>query len=210
MRVYYPIVKCRLIPAHAGKTSSTGSHDAPPWAHPRSRGENALSPRFPVSTPGSSPLTRGKPQPHQEVGNGGGLIPAHAGKTSACTAWVRSGRAHPRSRGENAQTAPVISRLGGSSPLTRGKPRVDLRGVKDGGLIPAHAGKTSYRLRSGGRRGAHPRSRGENAVSRVVAFFERGSSPLTRGKLSDGARHVVHAGLIPAHAGKTRAGLCCP
>ena len=30
----------RLIPAHAGKTSSTGSHAAPPWAHPRSRGEN--------------------------------------------------------------------------------------------------------------------------------------------------------------------------
>ena len=34
-----------------------------------------------------------------------------------------------------------------------------------------------------------------------------GSSPLTRGKLSDGTRHVVHAGLIPTHAGKTLTGM---
>ena len=31
----------------------------------------------------------------------------------------------------------------------------------------------------------------------------KGSSPLTRGKLLDGAQEVPELGLIPAHAGKT-------
>ena len=33
--------------------------------------------------------------------------------------------------------------------------------------------------------------------------FNQGSSPLTRGKLLDRVLDGVHAGLIPAHAGKT-------
>ena len=71
------------------------------------------------------------------------------------------------------------------------------------GLIPAHAGKT--RRPCGKTRGsrAHPRSRGENAF--VVAYnkSETGSSPLTRGKLCEGAEWRARRGLIPAHAGKT-------
>ena len=91
----------------------------------------------------------------------------------------------------------------GSSPLTRGKreepegPKVTVR------LIPAHAGKTPCRARSAGRPEAHPRSRGENSLRGVFVPARDGSSPLTRGKLSEISGTSGAAGLIPAHAGKT-------
>ena len=52
-------------------------------------------------------------------------------------------------------------------------------------------------------KGAHPRSRGENAdcMSSMVAPF--GSSPLTRGKRQTSRNGSLISGLIPAHAGKT-------
>ena len=51
--------------------------------------------------------------------------------------------------------------------------------------------------------GAHPHSRGENVNDVGAALAARGSSPLTRGKLLDGAQEVPELGLIPTHAGKT-------
>ena len=50
----------RLIPAHAGKTSWTGSPKCPSRAHPRSRGENRRGRGRGRGVGGSSPLTRGK------------------------------------------------------------------------------------------------------------------------------------------------------
>ena len=50
---------------------------------------------------------------------------------------------------------------------------------------------------------AHPRSRGENSLTLIVASSSAGSSPLTRGKRSDVRRRIDHTRLIPAHAGKT-------
>ena len=50
----------------------------------------------------------------------------------------------------------------GSSPLTRGKPCGCVRSDGDGGLIPAHAGKTAPGETYEGIITAHPRSRGEN------------------------------------------------
>ena len=49
-----------LIPAHAGKTSPPPTRPPLPWAHPRSRGENISAGGSSRSSPGSSPLTRGK------------------------------------------------------------------------------------------------------------------------------------------------------
>ena len=96
-----------------------------------------------------------------------------------------------------------VSDTGGSSPLTRGKPRGVREGLGHGGLIPAHAGKTAGERVLGGVHWAHPRSRGENprASLRMVSFM--GSSPLTRGKLSRAIKVETLEGLIPAHAGKT-------
>ena len=153
---------------------------------------------------GSSPLTRGKRSAKRRGRSGQGLIPAHAGKTSRHARRPRGRRAHPRSRGENARMSTERSLRSGSSPLTRGKPESAGAYALDRGLIPAHAGKTTYRPRGGWSRGAHPRSRGENTWASMGFGRAAGSSPLTRGKPSRSKRKVMVRGLIPAHAGKTQ------
>ena len=91
----------------------------------------------------------------------------------------------------------------GSSPLTRGKrPGRDLR-ARQRGLIPAHAGKTLASSAGAPRERAHPRSCGENNVSRQDKPASQGSSPLMRGKRLARFQRCPAGGLIPAHAGKT-------
>ena len=92
---------------------------------------------------GSSPLTRGKHNLVPALRDGQGLIPAHAGKTPPWIRRARASRAHPRSRGENDRGAHMAVAATGSSPLTRGKHITGALGVISGGLIPAHAGKTT-------------------------------------------------------------------
>ena len=153
-------------------------------AHPRSRGENIAAIDNGSWRGGSSPLTRGKPCARVGETVGGGLIPAHAGKTGWDAGADGDLGAHPRSRGENRDG--VIDRLsiGGSSPLTRGKRIHRSRQRHLPGLIPAHAGKTEAVTAVSVFEWAHPRSRGENFRLRM--------------------RAPVQGGLIPAHAGKTR------
>ena len=75
------ILAARLIPAHAGKTCRQAAGRAPARAHPRSRGENQAMIKSGPLGDGSSPLTRGKPQPRAPGLVQRRLIPAHAGKT---------------------------------------------------------------------------------------------------------------------------------
>ena len=172
-------------------------------AHPRSRGENEDQGCRCKAGQGSSPLTRGKlPHRAQQV-QAAGLIPAHAGKTRAASGCCDTRGAHPRSRGENMEADEDSRALWGSSPLTRGKLRVQRRAETFLGLIPAHAGKTHVEAHVGAGAGAHPRSRGENPATTGLTIGFAGSSPLTRGKQDEGAGDVVAGRLIPAHAGKT-------
>ena len=92
----------------------------------------------------------------------------------------------------------------GSSPLTRGARHQS--GHRHGlhGLIPAHAGSTSYRVRPAPVRPAHPRSRGEHAGVDFSHCLVAGSSPLTRGAPCPQASLCSVWGLIPAHAGSTK------
>ena len=157
-----PTSRARLIPAHAGKTLSEARFPPGRRAHPRSRGENTWSQATASAHKGSSPLTRGK-----QAGGGfdltrGGLIPAHAGKTQLYLRTLERWGAHPRSRGENSRSSSDSGATCGSSPLTRGKRVLPGRGSGAPGLIPAHAGKTDGEVLPELRRGAHPRSRGEN------------------------------------------------
>ena len=70
----------------------------------------------------------------------------------------------------------------GSSPLMRGKHAgLDVHDLA-AGLIPAHAGKTTWQPASTGASWAHPRSRGENDEKWAASDAMQGSSPLTRGK----------------------------
>ena len=193
----------RLIPAHAGKTDGGIQTAVARKAHPRSRGENAGAGAGIAAMSGSSPLTRGKPSRSQRNAGQIRLIPAHAGKTSPGQGRPRWCAAHPRSRGENWMTYNVAQWVRGSSPLTRGKPRlleILLHGTR---LIPAHAGKTRPEHPRTARTGAHPRSRGENGPAAGMVPRVVGSSPLTRGKQTNAALAGPPGRLIPAHAGKT-------
>ena len=193
-----------LIPTHAGKTPACPSPFYRRWAHPRSRGENTAIPRRCVSRRGSSPLTRGKRHvvPPRRIHQG--LIPAHTGKTSASPYGTARKWAHPRSYGENGFIQVASPANEGSSPLMRGKRDTAAATVGAAGLIPAHAGKTHRSAHCACRRGAHPRSRGENNKLLLGLQSDPGSSPLTRGKPEHAGRNLRRRGLIPAHAGKTR------
>ena len=70
-------------------------------------------------------------------------------------------------------------------------------------VISAHAGKTDRTRRRTSPPTAHPRSRGENEASLQALLMGRGSSPLTRGKLTVSGNSGSNTRLIPAHAGKT-------
>ena len=54
------VARVRLIPTHAGKTGFIVNGESDHWAHPHSRGENALDFSANHTLGGSSPLTRGK------------------------------------------------------------------------------------------------------------------------------------------------------
>ena len=156
-------VTAGLIPARAGKTSTETPQYPSWWAHPHSRGENRVFPSRNECTSGSSPLTRGKRQVLGRSRQVRQLIPAHAGKTLHNPAHRSASKAHPRSRGENFKDETRGVWGEGSSPLTRGK-HVHERGRPDeGGLIPAHAGKTCPRIRRAWAAPAHPHSRWENS-----------------------------------------------
>ena len=171
-----------LIPAHAGKTARQPPRRAAHPAHPRSRGENLKSATLARNVTGSSPLTRGKLISLTPTVGRRGLIPAHAGKTVSVRITMSPFPAHPRSRGENRARMSRAAPTGGSSPLTRGKPRTRHTQHVPRGLIPAHAGKTLRRPLAARVTAAHPRSRGENNGLSSVAGYVNGSSPLTRGK----------------------------
>ena len=156
-----------------------------------------------MSSAGSSPLTRGKPEAVEVRTLRRGLIPAHAGKTRSCKSCLIVSTAHPRSRGENDTGGRRQVGAGGSSPLTRGKLVVVATLTLGAGLIPAHAGKTKPVRLSFPTRRAHPRSRGENPIPSTARLTYGGSSPLTRGKHRQRGWLLDRNRLIPAHAGKT-------
>ena len=71
---------------------------------------------------GSSPLTWGKLDDGQAKEARARLIPAHVGKTARSAVPTWGAGAHPRSRGENIFSSSLKVNVGGSSPLTWGKP----------------------------------------------------------------------------------------
>ena len=131
------------------------------------------------------------------------LIPAHAGKTSGRSEAPLQRATHPRSREENIDAWQLPERHVGSPPLARGKPQQGRESSDCARLIPAHAGKTSFRGRTSRLCPVHPRSRGENEFGWPLPDLTSGSSPLTRGKPRQSSVERWQERLIPAHAGKT-------
>ncbi|RYP99501.1 hypothetical protein PG22506_1228 [Bifidobacterium pseudolongum subsp. globosum] len=212
----------RIIPAHAGQTTTASPPATPctdhpracgangkchpppgPPDHPRACGANSANWTSTTGPDGSSPRMRGKPSAPFAAQQAVRIIPAHAGQTSWCWRTRRPGSDHPRACGANDAKEPFDVVEDGSSPRMRGKlpwrPRQDSR-IR---IIPAHAGQTPMRHLLAFLVSDHPRACGANGINVNGAFYDGGSSPRMRGKL-----HTVRQGrrlgrIIPAHAGQT-------
>ena len=132
-----------LIPAGAGKTTTTTPTSQASQAHPRGGGENARAFAGSDWEDGSSPRGRGKRDGWDLEALVGGLIPAGAGKTASWRCPSRPVKAHPRGGGENSSMYRLKSLGLGSSPRGRGKRPWGLAATAAVGLIPAGAGKTA-------------------------------------------------------------------
>ena len=199
------IVRLRLIPARAGKTSAGVEGVGFRWAHPRACGENRRQIVVALMRAGSSPRVRGKLGPRGRELGAAGLIPARAGKTALSGVPETWCRAHPRACGENGMNSKGSSFPAGSSPRVRGKPPARTVAARAPGLIPARAGKTDRHGQVQEALPAHPRACGENYYFAIASHAILGSSPRVRGKQELPAEYMPLGGLIPARAGKT----CC-
>ena len=146
---------------------------------------------------------RGTPFPHLRFVVPVGIIPAHAGNTSAHCRMRISGRDHPRACGEHVSARRRPRRRRGSSPRMRGT--LGLAPVLPSilGIIPAHAGNTRRPIVRPTWCRDHPRACGEHSVMAALTSRLRGSSPRMRGTRYERVRFVAELGIIPAHAGNT-------
>ena len=174
-----------------------------PRDHPRMRGEHRLACSMPIERQGSSPHARGARGVVQHVEVRAGIIPACAGSTCRLPRTSRSGRDHPRMRGEHNDELVRTVLVPGSSPHARGALWYQpLPGVSPG-IIPACAGSTALRLRRVEVARDHPRMRGEHATDYLFARVPMGSSPHARGAPLGTGAVLRQLGIIPACAGST-------
>ncbi len=191
----------RLIPAHAGnRMVCSGSNCACP-AHPRARGEQAMSVDQTANYGGSSPRTRGTAGRRRAHRPRHRLIPAHAGNRARESMYLFLTSAHPRARGEQADGGSAALHDYGSSPRTRGTDRCSCQPAESGRLIPAHAGNSARSSRRRCWTAAHPRARGEQLARLLFSQASGGSSPRTRGTGAARRPARTNGRLIPAHAG---------
>ena len=90
----------RLIPAHAGNSTTGSGFIGLITAHPRTRGELCAGQQDPQGLAGSSPHTRGTQFNKIALQNRARLIPAHAGNSTEALLLLITNAAHPRTRGE--------------------------------------------------------------------------------------------------------------
>ena len=135
----------RIIPAHAGSTTTTSWVRRSTGDHPRSRGEHSSTKNPATPTQGSSPLTRGARISVSRCATPTRIIPAHAGSTPSSVMTGVSMPDHPRSRGEHVHEGFRRMDHQGSSPLTRGAQTLPGARSPRPWIIPAHAGSTMAR-----------------------------------------------------------------
>ena len=132
----------RIIPAHAGQTSTLGMTVVRPSDHPRACGANFATLVGSQLQNGSSPRMRGKLEVKEFKSTATRIIPAHAGQTvcGACSTSVATD--HPRACGANGKISSKTMVRTGSSPRMRGKLTADAGDTHSRRIIPAHAGQT--------------------------------------------------------------------
>ena len=172
----------RIIPAHAGQTCRPNWRAGRASDHPRACGANPTRCRSTVKSVGSSPRMRGKLRRRGRGHHLRRIIPAHAGQTSLLQERPTVGLDHPRACGANGASIGFHKRHGGSSPRMRGKPIVQQIALREGGIIPAHAGQTYFRIHTDDVGADHPRACGANKQWAAAPMTRNGSSPRMRGK----------------------------
>ena len=193
----------RFIPAHAGnRKNGPLTHRSAP-VHPRARGEQKAHPIPLHPPPGSSPRTRGTASAPRWPPAETRFIPAHAGNSSSADMGRALNTVHPRARGEQCAAAWDAAWAAGSSPRTRGT--VPMDGLRPGTsrFIPAHAGNSFNSSASDMGQPVHPRARGEQVSGVTSSNVSGGSSPRTRGTVTDSRRGFPRRRFIPAHAGNS-------
>ena len=175
----------RIIPAHAGQTTSGLPGSVTSSDHPRACGANVEMHASLGSHVGSSPRMRGKLRQQLHVPELFRIIPAHAGQTVSIV---------PRS---------FASRFAGSSPRMRGKLLHAGLQLAQHRIIPAHAGQTDLPILPPLPNADHPRACGANVGRVHVHELQCGSSPRMRGKPTACRRSAARMRIIPAHAGQT-------
>ena len=193
----------RIIPAHAGQTTSPPGRSPASPDHPRACGANEQGHLMLRLLHGSSPRMRGKHAGQDYSSASARIIPAHAGQTQRVAPARRMGPDHPRACGANPQPAVVAHLPSGSSPRMRGKLLLcDIRKPR-ARIIPAHAGQTMTFRPIRRATPDHPRACGANVAANDMGDGVTGSSPRMRGKHGT----IKHAAdpdrIIPAHAGQT-------
>ena len=110
---------------------------------------------------------------------------------------------HPHARGEHGEVEATATRGHGSSPRARGTHRQGAVLQGPHRFIPAGAGNTSSRPRSGTLTSVHPRGRGEHGSAAAGGASAFGSSPRARGTQGGRRRRWSTPRFIPAGAGNT-------
>ena len=155
------IPDCRIIPAHAGNSSSLRRRMSVSSDHPRACGELVPSRSLTSSIDGSSPRMRGTPccAPRDQALCR--IIPAHAGNSASQPARWRCRSDHPRACGELGRRCTQHHDPIGSSPRMRGTLGSETFKVAHGRIIPAHAGNSHEQTVSVWGVSDHPRACGE-------------------------------------------------
>ena len=192
-----------IIPAHAGNTAPTPTWSRRPRDHPRACGEHNTGHHRRTLRTGSSPRMRGTRFGGEQEHRHSGIIPAHAGNTSAPGRCQAGSGDHPRACGEHLPPSEIDTWQAGSSPRMRGTRVRELLIGAGNGIIPAHAGNTYLRVVGVSALWDHPRACGEHTEYEILAILLRGSSPRMRGTPHQQLAVRYRVRIIPAHAGNT-------
>ena len=146
---------------------------------------------------------RGKAYPPALEQKGGGITPAHAGKSVGYPIFLFWGQDHPRTCGEKEWKTGYCDVTSGSPPHMRGKDTGTMGYGSTERITPAHAGKRRLRTHEVQRGRDHPRTCGEKGQKFLQMGGQQGSPPHMRGKVDVLPEIDAFIGITPAHAGKS-------
>ena len=139
----------RFIPAWAGNTGSRKTVRLKTAVHPRVGGEHFCTHTIERRKFGSSPRGRGTRTSTNSTATRLRFIPAWAGNTVRQRRSTKQASVHPRVGGEHGRPGVQSSAVLGSSPRGRGTHRSEAVAMTVVRFIPAWAGNTLGRARTG-------------------------------------------------------------